>query len=153
MLQQIQHESKGAQRFLLCIVMVFLLAPLPISPASAQIGTGVPRIKQPPLVRITGAFVALEEKQRGGLRTLAARVKDRTWNLRIKEIKVLTGSTNSGWSLLNDLFPPRLHLIGPDELLAPLQQDDIAGRPLILEGRLYVGDHQLYVTAVTVPDQ
>jgi hypothetical protein len=73
--------------------------------------------------------------------------------LRIKEIKVLTGSTNSGWSLLNDLFPPRLHLIGPDELLAPLQQDDIAGRPLILEGRLYVGDHQLYVTAVTVPDQ
>jgi hypothetical protein len=146
----LKHIAKHFGSTYQCLLLAssFLLS---FSPASAQIGTGVPRIKQPPLVRITGSFVPLEEK-RGGLRTLRARIKDKTWQLRIKEIKALTGTPNSGWSLLNDLFPPKLRLIGPDDLLAPLQQDDLAGRLLILEGRLYVGDHQLYVTAVTLPE-
>ena len=64
----------------------------------------------------------------------------------------LTATTNSGCGLLKDLFPPHLRLTGPDELLAPLQQHDIAGRPFILEGRLYAGDHMLYLTAVTVTE-
>jgi hypothetical protein len=101
-------------------------------------------------VRIIGSLVSPEEK-RGGLRTLTTHVKDKTWQLRIKEIKTLTGLSN-GWSLLNDLFPPKLHFIGPEDLLTPLRQEEIAGKLLILEGRLYVGDHQLYVTAVTLPE-
>ncbi len=70
--------------------------------------------------------------------------------MRIREIKALTATTAQGWGLFKDLFPPRLRLTGPDDVTAPLQQDDIAGRPLVLEGRFYVRDHMLYLTAVSV---
>ena len=70
--------------------------------------------------------------------------------MRIREIKALTATTSQGWSLFKDLFPLRLRLTGPDDVLAPLQQDDITERPLVLEGRLYVRDHMLYVTAVSL---
>jgi hypothetical protein len=76
------------------------------------------------------------------------RVKQKKWRLHIREIKALTATTHQGWGLLNDLFPPWLRLTGPDDLLSPLQHDEIAGQPLVLEGRLYVGDHMLYLTAV-----
>ncbi len=142
--------SKGERRFL-PLVLALVFFSLQFSLASAQVG-GIPRIKPPPLVRIVGAFASLEDTQRSNLQTLTVRVKKDKWRLRIREIKALTATTNSGWGLLKDLFPPWLRFAGPDELLAPLQQQDIAGKPFILEGRLYVGDHMLYLTAVTVTE-
>jgi hypothetical protein len=133
----------------LALALVFLFPPL--SFAFAQVG-GIPHFKQPPLVRIIGAFASVDDTQRSNLQTLSVQVKAQKWKLRIREIKALTATTHSGWGLLKDLFPPHLRLVGPQELLAPLQQSDIAGKPFILEGRLYVGDHMLYVTAVTVND-
>jgi len=131
------------------LALVFLFPPL--SFAFAQVGT-VPHFKQPPLVRIIGAFASVDDTQRSNLQTLAVQVKAQKWKLRIREIKALTATTHSGWGLLKDLFPPHLRLVGPQDLLAPLQESDIAGKPFILEGRLYVGDHMLYVTAVTIND-
>jgi len=72
--------------------------------------------------------------------------------MRVREVKALTATTAQGWSLFKDLFPPRLRLTGSDDVTAPLQQDDIAGRPVVLEGRLYVRDHMLYLTAVSVKE-
>jgi hypothetical protein len=142
--------AKGERRFLpLILALVFFFPQLSL--AFAQVG-GIPHIKIPPLVRIIGAFAPLDDTQRSNLQTLSVQVKGHKWRMRIREIKALTATTNSGWGLLKDLFPPRLRLTGPDELLAPLQQQDIAGKPFILEGRLYVGDHMLYLTAVTVND-
>jgi len=135
--------------FPLVIAILFFLPQLSL--AFAQVG-GVPRIKPPPLVRIIGAFAPLEDTQRSNLQTLTVQVKERKWKMRIREIKALTATNNSGWGLLKDLFPPRLRFTGPDEILAPLRQEDIAGRPFVLEGRLYVGDHMLYVTAVTLSE-
>jgi len=135
--------------FPLLITILFFLPQLSL--AFAQVG-GVPRIKPPPLVRIIGAFAPLEDTQRSNLQTLTVQVKERKWKMRIREIKALTATNNSGWGLLKDLFPPRLRFTGSDEILAPLRQEDIAGRPFVLEGRLYVGDHMLYVTAVTVSE-
>lgn len=119
--------------------------------AFAQVG-GVPRVKPPPLVRIIGAFAPLEDTQRSNLQTLTVQVKERKWKMRIREIKALTVTNHTGWGLLKDLFPPRLRFTGADETLAPLRQEDIAGRPFVVEGRLYVGDHMLYVTAVTMSE-
>ena len=141
--------SKCQRRRLLCTVGLGCLFPL--SFAFAQVG-GIPHFKQPPLVRIIGAFASVDDTQRSNLQTLAVQVNAQKWKLRIREIKALTATTHSGWGLLKDLFPPHLHLVGPQEFLTPLQQPDIAGKPFILEGRLYVGDHMLYVTAVTVTD-
>jgi hypothetical protein len=136
-------------------LLFFLLGFLFLSPhhslAFAQVGT-VPRVKPPPLVRIIGAFAPLEDTQRSNLQTLTVQVKERKWKMRIREITALTATNNSGWGLLKDLFPPRLRFTGSDETLSPLQQEDIAGRPFVLEGRLYVGDHMLYVTAVSVSE-
>jgi hypothetical protein len=133
---------------LLLLVFLFSLQPCL---TFAQV-TGVPRISPPPLVRITGAFAAFEDTQRTNLQVLIVKVKETKWRMRIRDIKTLTASTNSGWGLLRDLFPPRLRLTGPDDLIARLQRDDIAGLPLVLEGRLYIGDHMLYVTALTVTE-
>jgi hypothetical protein len=140
--------SKGIR---LLSSLLFLFFPVQSSLAFAQVGS-IPHFKQPPLVRIIGAFASVDDTQRSNLQTLAVQVKAQKWKLRIREIKALTATTHSGWGLLKDLFPPHLRLVGPQELLAPLQQSDIAGKPFILEGRLYVGDHMLYVTAVTVND-
>ena len=136
-------------------MLFFLLGFLLLSPhhplAFAQVG-GVPRVKPPPLVRIIGAFAPLEDTQRSNLQTLTVQVKEHKWKMRIREIKALTATNSNGWSLLKDLFPPRLRFTGADETLAPLRQEDIAGRPFVVEGRLYVGDHMLYVTAVTMAE-
>ena len=122
------------------------------SPAFAQIGSGLPRFRQPPEVRIVGTFATLEDKQRSKQKTLTVHVKGKTWKLRIREIKSLTNTTKTGWSLLNDLFPPKLHFIGADDLLTPLTENAIVGKTLELQGRLYVGDQQLLISAVTVQE-
>ncbi|HEV8714840.1 MAG TPA: hypothetical protein VGX03_18675 [Candidatus Binatia bacterium] len=142
--------AKGKRFFLLFLFALFFSSSQS-SLAFAQVG-GIPRIKQPPLVRIVGAFAPVDDTQRSNLQTLSVQVKAQKWKMRIREIKALTATTESGWSLLNDLFPPHLHFTGPAELLAPLQAHDIAGKPFVLEGRLYVGDHMLYLTAVTVTE-
>ncbi|MBI3303691.1 MAG: hypothetical protein HYZ72_16625 [Deltaproteobacteria bacterium] len=143
--------SKGERRFL-PLLLALLLFPPHFSFTFAQVGGGMPRISPPPLVRMTCALAPLDDTQRSSLTTLVVHIKENKWRLRIREIKALTATTNSGWGLLKDLFPPRLRFIGPDDLIARLQQDNIAGLPLILEGRLYVGDHLLYLTAVTVTE-
>jgi len=136
--------------FSLFLLAIFFL-PSQLSFAFAQVG-GIPRIQPPPLVRIIGAFAPLDDNRKSALRTLTVHVKDHKWKMRIREIKALTATTNSGWGLLKDLFPPQVRLVGPDEVIAPLRQADIAGKPFVLEGRLYVGDHLLLVTAVTVAE-
>lgn len=141
------HLARGGLSLFLLVLSSF--SP-PRSLAFAQAGGGVPRLRHPPLVRIICALVPLDEPRRSGLQTVVVTIKETKWRLRIREIKALTATTNHGWSLLKDLFPPRLRFVGPADLLARLQQEDIAGLPLILEGRLYVGDHLLYLTAVTV---
>lgn len=110
----------------------------------------MPRLRHPPLVRIVGALAPLDEPPPRGLQTVVVTIKERKWRLRIREIKALTATTHQGWSLLKDLFPPRLRFVGPTNLLTRLQREDIAGIPLTLEGRLYVGDHMLYLTGVTL---
>jgi hypothetical protein len=131
----------------LLFVAVWVL--LPPFPSFAQVG-GAPSITQPPLIRITGALAPYQDTQRSNLQTLIVSCRGKKWRMRIREVKALTATTTQGWSLFKDLFPPRLRLTGPDDILAPLQQDDIAGRPLVLEGRFYVRDHMLYVTAVSI---
>lgn len=146
------RRSRGEPYMLAFLFALFIFAPHP-SLAFAQTGGGVPRLRHPPLVRITGALAPFDDTQRSELHTLVVTVKQTKWRLRIREIKALTATTSHGWGLLKDLFPPRLRFVGPADLIARLQQDDIAGLPLILEGRLYVGDHMLYLTAVTLTEE
>ena len=144
-------SSSKEERHFLLFLFVLLFFFTQFSLAFAQVG-GIPHFKPPPLVRIIGAFASLEDTQRSNLQTLTVQVKKDKWRLRIREIKALTATTNSGWGLLKDLFPPWLCFVGPDDLITRLQRSDIVGQILVLEGRLYTGDHMLYLTAVTVTE-
>ncbi|MBI3249378.1 MAG: hypothetical protein HYZ50_22990 [Deltaproteobacteria bacterium] len=147
------HRSFSVPLFLClwgAVLLVLSVFPLPF--ASAQGGGGAPRFRQPPQVHIRGVLVAPEDTQATDSKTLAVHVGGKSWKLRIHEIETLTETGKSGWSLLNDLLPRRLHLIGPEDLLAPLRQETVAGKPLELEGHLYVGEQQLLLSAVTIQD-
>jgi len=127
------------------IVIVPLVLSFWSTAASAQ---AFPYIEPPPLVRFTGALHPLEDKSRGGLLTLTVSIKDTKWIFRIAKVEKLTGGDASGWRLLQDLFPPQLRFVGPAELLRPLQDPEVAGKRLIIEGRLYTGDRMFYITSV-----
>lgn len=143
------RRMKGGPSLPVFFLLLSAFSP-PRSLVLAQAGGGVPRLRHPPLVRIIGALAPLDEPHPRGLQAVVVTIKERKWRLRIREIKALTATTQQGWSLLRNLFPPRLRFVGPADLLARLQQEDVRGVPLTLEGRLYVGDHMLYLTAVTI---
>jgi hypothetical protein len=132
----------------LCLYLCLYLCLFPSSSALAQVGTGLPSFRQPPQVRIIGTLAPLDDKQPSKIKTLTVYVKGKSWKLRIQEITALTATTQSGWGLLKNLLPPKLHLVGADELLLPLAAETIAGKQLTIEGRLYVGEHQLLVSDV-----
>jgi hypothetical protein len=70
------------------------------------------------------------------------------WRLRITKVEKLTGRAVSGLRLLESLFPPQVRLTGPEEFLRPLRGAEIAGKSLMIEGRLYMGDRTLFVAAI-----
>ena len=108
----------------------------------------LPQLEPPPLVRLTGALLPLDEQGRGGLSTLTVSVKETKWIFKVAKIEKLTGTASSDLRLLQSLFPAQLRFIGPDALLDLLQAPEIAGKSLTIEGRLYVGDRMLFLTAV-----
>lgn len=125
-------------------VVVLLVSIFWSTAAPAQI---IPRVEPPPLVRFTGALLPLEEEGRRGLHTLTVFIKGQKWIFRLAKVETLTGR-NRGWAILQDLFPPQVRFIGPEDLIRLLQKPEITGKLLIIEGRLYTGDRMLFITAV-----
>jgi len=115
--------------------------------STAAFAQGIPRIEPPPLVRFTGALLPLEEEGHKGLHTLTVFIKGQKWILRLAKVETLTGR-NRGWMILQDLFPPQVRFIGPENLIQLLQKPESAGKLLTIEGRLYTGDRMFFVTAV-----
>lgn len=105
--------------------------------------------KPPLLIRFTGALFPIEkEGQRNLYHTLNVLIKgEERWIFRLDKVEPLT-STNNGWAILQRLFPPRVCFTGPEDLLHLLQKPEIAGKPLIIEGRLYIRAKMFLITAV-----
>ena len=130
------------------IVVVFLsLLCCPVL-ATAQISA-----EPPPLVRFTGSFLPLAHKKPPGLSTLTVSIKEKKWRFHITKVEKLTGRDPSGTRLLQSIFPPQLRLTGPAQLLSQLQDPQVEGKPLVIEGPLYVGDRMFFVTIVTILPQ
>lgn len=105
-------------------------------------------VQQHPLVRFTGVFLPVEEKGRSCMLTLTVRITDTTWIFRIAKVESLTGRDLRALGLFQSLFPPRVHFVGSEDLLRPLQDPEIMGKRLAIEGILYPTDRMLWVTAV-----
>jgi hypothetical protein len=99
----------------------------------------------PPVVRLTGTLVPLTAQQDKGLDTLSVWMNGQEWVFKLTDVQTLSGS-NYGAMILNKLFPREVRLRGPDTLLDPIQTAAAAGKPLVVEGRLYVANRTLVVT-------
>lgn len=125
--------------------LVLLITASWFTPAVAQ---SIPQIEPPPLVRLTGVLQPLAEKGHNSLHTLTVSIQGQEKLLRITKVEKLTGRSPDGWRLVQSLFPPRVRLVGSADFLRLLQEPKLEGAPLVIEGRLYVGDRMLLVTAV-----
>lgn len=102
----------------------------------------------PPLVRLTGSLLPLEEKGRSHLPTLTILIKGDKRIFRIVNVEKLTGNDPDGWRLLRALFPPEVRCVGPEKPLSLLQTSEIMGRRITIEGHLYVGSRMFFVKFV-----
>lgn len=134
------------QKLLRRMTASVLLGVIPWSSYAAAQGT--PLSEPPPFVRFTGTLLSYEEKDRKGLHFLTVSITGTKWLLRITNVQKLTGRDPDGWRLLQALFPPEVRFVGPPELLQLLQNPHIAGKPLTIEGRLYVGERMFFVTTI-----
>jgi hypothetical protein len=81
------------------------------------------------------------------MQALTVFIKKKKWILRLTKVETLAGR-NRGWAIIQDLFPPQVRFTGPENLIQRLQNPESEGKLLIIEGRLYIGDRRLFVTAV-----
>jgi hypothetical protein len=91
-----------------------------------------------------------DEQKSQALNMLTLTIADATkWLFQVNRIDSIAGM-DPGISLLDRIFPPELRLMGAPTTLAPLEQPNIVGKTISLEGILYIGDRNYEVTTVNV---
>jgi len=104
----------------------------------------------PPVVRMSGTFQPYDEQQSHGLNTLTVIVEDKQkWLFKVTRVDTMTG-TDPGMMLLSYIFPPELRLMGAASKMAVLTQPEVLGKPVSLQGFLYIDDRNFYVADVDV---
>ena len=134
------HKGWATARLLAVAGLVGLLVP---APAPAQ---GTPLFGPPPLLRITGILLSPAAESGKHYPTLDVSIAGELRTLYIREVKFLT-SDDRGWPILRNLGS-FLTLTGPPALIDRLDSEETRGRPLLIEGRLYVRERVLLLTAV-----
>lgn len=109
--------------------------------ATAQLRT------QPPIVRFVGVFHPFNEKAAGDLNTLTLSYKEHQWLFQVENMKAM-GGRDTGTMLLSRIFPPRLSLSGPSQLMESLGSPENMGKRWTLEGMLYLKHRRYYVATV-----
>ena len=105
----------------------------------------------PPLIRITGALFEPGEQFSDSSATFDVRIAEKLWTLRVRDVESLTSRVPGGVSLLRNLGG-FLIITGPVELVTHLTSEETRGQPLTIEGRLYMTERVLTLTAVELPD-
>jgi len=132
------HKGWATARLLAVTCLVGLLVPAP-----AQ---GTPLFGPPPLLRIIGILLSPAAESGKHYPTLDVSIAGELRTLYIREVKFLT-SDDRGWPILRNLGS-FLTLTGPPALIDRLDSEETRGRPLLIEGRLYVRERVLLLTAV-----
>ena len=132
------HKGWATARLLAVTCLVGLLVPAP-----AQ---GTPLFGPPPLLRIIGILLSPAAESGKHYPTLDVSIAGELRTLYIREAKFLT-SDDRGWPILRNLGS-FLTLTGPPALIDRLDSEETRGRPLLIEGRLYVRERVLLLTAV-----
>jgi hypothetical protein len=101
----------------------------------------------PPLILLTGRFHPNEETSVPTLRKIEVRVEDTERTFEIEDVENLTG-TETRAQLLEYLFGKQLFLRGPDQVLQPLQKEEMVGKSICLKGLFDEGSRTLKVESV-----
>jgi hypothetical protein len=130
------------------VAMVALVAGLGVS---RGICLAAPALFGSPLVvRMSGTLLPFSEHERHALNTLTVTIADQQqWLFKVTQVDTLP-NTAAGVMILNEIFPPELHIMGATHDMAMLKQPTIAGKVVTLQGFLYIADRNFYVGGVNV---
>jgi hypothetical protein len=101
------------------------------------------------LVWFKGALYPPEEKKQtgSGHDTLKVLAGQKEWFFKVKDARDLSGDL-AEFEIFKNIFPRILYLRGPDNLIGTLQKPEIIGKPVKIEGYLYIGDGILQLTSI-----
>jgi hypothetical protein len=107
----------------------------------------------PPRVRFTGVLVPINDQSRTGLlEDLNVFIETERSKLLVDKMEVI-GGVGLNRVLLQRLFPPLLHLTGPDDLVGRLKRLETAHKALTIEGLLYTASRTLFLIQVDEVDE
>lgn len=107
----------------------------------------------PPRVRFTGVLVPINDQSRTGLlEDLNVFIETERSKLLIDKMEVI-GGVGLNRVLLQRLFPPLLHLTGPDDLVGRLKRLETTHKALTIEGLLYTVSRTLFLIQVDEVDE
>ena len=109
-----------------------------------------PFLRSPLVVTMSGTLQPVNEQESHGLNTLMVTIDNKQkWLFKVNRVDTATG-TDPGVMLLNEIFPPELHIKGSTHDMALLEQPTVAGKTVTLRGFLYIADRNFYVGDVSV---
>jgi len=113
------------------------------------IGFAQPEFAGPAVVRMVGVVQSFDEEKSHGLNTLTLTFEEKKWLFQVSRVDIQSGM-DPGTSLLDNIFPPELRLMGESTVLAPLEESTTVGKTITLEGALSVGERNYNVTSVSI---
>jgi hypothetical protein len=102
----------------------------------------------PPRVRFTGVLVPVNEQTRKGLlEDLNVVIARERATLLVDKMQTI-GGVGLNRIILQRLFPPLVHVIGPEDLILRLKSAESADKILTIEGLLYTASRTFFVIRV-----
>ena len=116
-----------------------------------RVRQAVPAILDSPLVvTMSGTLQPFNAQDSHGLNTLTVTIGDKQkWLFNVKRVETVT-EAQPGVMLLNEIFPPALSIEGSPSDRGMLEDPSVVGKPVTLQGFLYLADRNLYVGDVNV---
>ncbi len=98
-------------------------------------------------MRVSGTLLPRDTPERDDIVTVKVYVHGTPWLLRVGAVEDLT-QRDRKQVLQKGILRKQVRFLVPDELSAHFDGPNLAGRPMVLEGRLYVRDRRFVVTSV-----
>ena len=113
--------------------------------AFARVCSAAPPIFRSPLVvTMSGTLQPFKEQDSHGLNTLTVTIEGKQkWLFNVNRVDTVT-DTQPGVMLLSEIFPPELSIEGSTSNMAVLADPSVTGKPVALQGFLYIADRNFY---------
>jgi hypothetical protein len=104
----------------------------------------------PRVVTMSGTLQPFNEQDSHGLNMLTVTIGGKQkWLFYVNRVETVTDA-QPGVMLLNQVFPPELSIEGSTSNMALLEEPSVVGKPVTLQGFLYISDRTFYVGDVSV---